>query len=195
MRVGLIRHFRVEQPLPGGWRTAAELHAWRSRYDLSRVTPVSIDLGAKPWASCWSSDLERAVLTAKAVFGGPIEYTPLLREADFAEFRTGALRLPLWVWRQLLRAAWLTGHQSQRACRDEFLRRVRLVAERIESQQNDLLVVSHAGMMAYLSAELRRRGFVGRKLRVAEPATLHVYERIASACSPAAGPARLDPTK
>ena len=41
----------------------------------------------------------------------------------------------------------------------------------------DTLVVSHAGMMAYLSADLRRRGYSGPKLRIAKHATLYTYEK------------------
>ena len=41
----------------------------------------------------------------------------------------------------------------------------------------DTLVVSHAGIMAYLSSELRRRGFAGPKLRIAKHATAYVYEK------------------
>jgi hypothetical protein len=43
--------------------------------------------------------------------------------------------------------------------------------------RQDTLVVSHAGMMAYLSAELRRRGFAGPKLRWAKHATAYIYEK------------------
>ncbi|HEX8281488.1 MAG TPA: histidine phosphatase family protein, partial [Chthoniobacterales bacterium] len=114
---------------------------------------------------------------AKAVFRGEVECTPLLREPEFAEFRTGRLRLPVPVWRWWLRLAWMTGHQSQRGCRDEFRRRVAAVADRLCALEGDTLVVSHAGMMAYLSRELRRRGFSGPKLRIAGHATAYVYER------------------
>jgi broad specificity phosphatase PhoE len=177
MRIGLVRHFPVEHPFPGGWRTSAELQGWRERYDASPAILGEADLGPFHWSDCISSDLERAVGTAKAVFAGPIETTPLLREPDFAPFGTGPLRLPVWVWRWTLRISWMTGHKSQRACRDEFRRRVVTAADLLESKRNDVLVVSHAGMMAYLSAELRRRGFAGPGLRIAKHATLYLYER------------------
>jgi hypothetical protein len=74
------------------------------------------------------------------------------------------------------RFSWLTGHRSQRACRDDFRRRVSEVADRLCRARRDTLVITHAGMMAYLSRELRRRGFVGPKLRIARHATAYVYE-------------------
>ena len=169
MRIGLLRHFPVEEGFPAGWRTAAELQRWREQYDVSPAIVGTADVGALPWDECLSTDLERAFATARAVFRGPIKKTALLVNRS--------LRLPLSVWRWVLRLSWLTGHRSQRACRNEFRTRVRAVADLLETKSGNILVVSHAGMMAYLSAELRRRGFAGPKLRVAKHATLYLYEK------------------
>lgn len=177
MRIGLLRHFPVVEKFPVGWKTAAELSAWRERYDAAAVLVGAADLGDGGWRACLASDLPRAQATAKAVFGGDIETTPLLREAEFAPFRTGNLRLPVWGWQWLLRLAWMSGHRSQRACRDDFRRRVVAVADRLRGASEDTLVVSHAGMMAYLSAELRRRGYSGPALRLAKHATVYRYAK------------------
>lgn len=176
MRIGLLRHFPVEHPFPTGWRTAAELHEWRQTYDASPAMGEA-DLGSVPWAHCLSSDLERAVVTARAVFAGDIQHTPLLREAEFVPLQTGNLRLPVLVWRWVLRLIWATGHSSQRACRDDFQRRIRETSDLLETQPQDTLVVSHAGLMIYLSAELNRRGYTGAKLRMPKHATLYLYEK------------------
>ncbi len=179
MRIGLIRHFPVAEGYPVGWRTAADLHAWRERYDLSEVAVGSCDLGGVNWQACLSSDLPRARITAQAVFRGEIKFTELLREGSFAQFRTGRLRLPVNAWQWVLRLAWITGHSSQRACRDDFRQRVVAVADRLTTTEPrlDTLVVSHAGMIAYLSAELRRRGFVGPKLGRPDHATIYIYTK------------------
>lgn len=133
------------------------------------------------WDECLSSDLDRAVATASAIFNGPIEKTALLREPELAQFQTGALRLPVWGWRWILRLSWMSGHRSQRSGRDDFRRRVLALADLLERKSGSILVVSHAGMMAYLSAELRRRGFAGPKLRIAQHAKLYLYERLPAA--------------
>lgn len=167
-----------------GWKTAAELQAWRQRYDASPAIVGRAELGEATWDYCLSSDLERAFVTATTVFSGPVEKTPLLREPEFAQFATGDLRLPMAAWRWILRLSWMSGHRSQRACRDEFRARVKAVADLLDARSDNVLVVSHAGMMAYLSRELRRRGFVGPKLRVAKHATLYIYERSSAAEQP-----------
>ena len=168
MRIGLIRHFPVEQQFPSGWKTSAELLLWREQYEASPVILGQADLGSFEWTQCISSDIERAVATAKAVFRGPFEQTPLLREPDFAQFGTGDLRLPVWIWRWILLLSWAAGHSSQRACRDEFRRRVAAMADLLEGTTGDVLVVSHGGMMTFLSAELRRRGFSGQQPGIRE---------------------------
>jgi broad specificity phosphatase PhoE len=177
IRIGLIRHFPVEESFPSGWKTAAELQSWRQKYDASPAIVGQSDLGSFQWSECISSDLERALTTARKVFNGNIEKSPLLREAEFAQFQTGNLRLPVFVWHWALRFCWMTGHKSQRACRDDFRSRVAGVADLLEAKAGNILVVSHAGMMAFLSAELRRRRFIGPKLKIARHATLYIYER------------------
>ena len=177
MRIGLLRHFPVVEPLPSGWRTAGELHEWRERYDAAEVQLGKFELGGIDWGACVASDLPRAKRTAAEVFPGEIEHTELLREAEFAPFQTGNLRLPVLAWRWMIRGAWITGHNSQRACRDDLRRRVQTMADRLSAAEEDTLVVSHAGMMLYLSTELRRRGFSGPKLRIAKHAVAYVYER------------------
>ena len=177
MRVGLLRHFAVSEPLPRGWLTAAQLHAWRQRYDAADAHPTDVTLDVAEWPRCYSSDTARAYFTARTLYAGEIVQTPLLREADVAQFRTGRLLLPVPVWRWVLRFAWMTGHRSQRAARDDFRSRVQAVADLIESAESDTLLVSHAGMMAYLRPELVRRGFRGPRFRIAEHARLYVFER------------------
>lgn len=177
MRVGLVRHFKVSEPLPSGWMTSDELQEWRARYDLAEVCPIPVAQEGANWHRCYASDLDRAHKTAQALYSGEILATPELREAEFGSFRTGRLRLPVLVWRWALRLAWMTGHSSQRQFRDDFLSRVRSVADLIESHEGDLLIVSHAGMMLYLRKELLRRGFCGPKFGIADHANIYIYGR------------------
>lgn len=177
MRIGLARHFPVLEPWPGGWRTAAELQAWRLRYDAAETRPLPVEDETARWARCYASDLTRAQTTARVMYQGEIITHAGLREAEFAPFATGSLRLPVWLWRTLIRLAWMNGHASQRHLRDDFFARVRSIAELIESQQQDLLIVSHAGMMFYLRKELLRRGFRGPAFQMAGHARVYVFER------------------
>ena len=173
VRIGLVRHFPVSEGMPRGWMTGRELHAWRQRYDVAAVNPCAIGAVRHAWSCCLSSDLPRAVTTAQALHDGSITLTPLLREPQLAEFRTGRLRLPSTVWPWVLRLAWMTRHPSQRRARIDFQE-----ADLLDDTREHTLVVSHAGMMAFLRAELVRRGFSGPSFRVAEHARLYVFERV-----------------
>src|SRR5262249_16087864 len=159
------------------WKTAAELQSWREQYDAAQPVVGAYELGATLWQRCITSDLERARVTAATVFPGPIEYTPLLREAKFATFQTGSLRWPVRVWYLAVGLGWMGGWGSQRACRNDFLRGAGEVTKLLTATDQDTLVVSHAGMMAFLGAELRRFGFKGPKLRIAKHAAVYLYEK------------------
>lgn len=177
MRIGLIRHFPVTEPMPRGWLNSSDLQEWRHRYDAADVIATTIDTGETDWRVCISSDLPRAYRTAQAAFTGEIRQTPQLREPEFAEFATGRLRLPPTAWKMAMMLAWLSGHSSQRAFRDDFKHRVRTIADELTAMNENVLVVSHAGMMSYLARELKRRGFTDPSFRVAHPAELYLFER------------------
>lgn len=177
MRIGLARHFPVSVPWPTGWRTSAELQDWRERYDIAEVNPFPVADETPRWSRCYTSNLPRAETTARAMFRGEITSLALLREGTFGPFGTGGLRLPVWAWRMVIRLAWLGGHASQKHLRDDFFGRVRSVADLIESHQEDLLLVSHAGMMMYLRKELIRRGFRGPRFGIAQHARVYEISR------------------
>ena len=177
LRIGLLRHFPVPLGMPSGWLSAQDLRRWRADYDSAEVTVGAFDLGGIDWQHCLASDLPRTRRTAAEVFAGDIEHTALLREPSLPDFRTGGLRLPALGWQLLWRGAWLLNHASQRATRADFERRVAAAADHLCGLRGDVLVVSHAGMMAMLSAELRRRGFSGPRLRIAAHARAYVYSR------------------
>jgi broad specificity phosphatase PhoE len=163
--------------MPGGWMTAEHLLNWRVEYDASTAIAGPIDAGSEVWRRCLSSDMQRAYVTAKAAYSGEITQTPLLREPDMPNFQTGNLSLPVWIWEWVLRFAWITSHPSMRTARDEFMNRVKSVGDLLDRSAEDTLVVSHAGMMAYLRKDLIRRGFSGPKFKLAEHARLYVFER------------------
>ncbi len=156
--------------------TAHELHLWRQRYDGADVHLAEVEDESSRWARCYASDMSRAQATARAMWSGEFLTRSELREVEFAPFATGNLRLPVWLWRRLVQAAWMTGHLSQRSLRDDFQARVRATADLVEASAEDILIISHAGMMHFLSRELLKRGFRGPKLSVAEHARVYIFE-------------------
>ncbi|MBX3724775.1 MAG: histidine phosphatase family protein [Xanthomonadales bacterium] len=191
MHIGLVRHFPVTEAMPRGWLSSDDLHHWPFRYDAAEPVVGEFDLGGVRWQACLCSDQPRAIATAVRIHGEGVEHTPLLREARFERFRTGGLRLPFGAWKWRLRLSWMSGHASQRHCRDDFRHRVGTVADRLVAMDRDVLVVSHAGMIACLATALRRRGFVGPVVRAARHAHTCVYRK-ARICTPVGGVAEAD---
>jgi len=177
MRIGLIRHFPVNHAMLRGWFTASELHQWRKLYDAAEPQLGIVDVQPESWPQCWASDTRRTLMTAQKVYSGSVQATHLLREPDIAEFQTGNLRLPYWAWRLVLHMAWLSGHSSQRRMRDDFFQRIQTIIKRLESEQQDTLLVSHAGIMMYLRAALLKHGYSGPKFKFAACGQLYVFEK------------------
>jgi broad specificity phosphatase PhoE len=178
VRIGLIRHFEVTQPMPAGWLSAADLTRWLTEYNRAGVIARPLDLGGIAWGKCFSSDLPRAYTTAQAAFSGPIRQMPELREPNIVPVPMGNLRLPLTVWRLMLHLAWLSSHSSQLPAKTDFLRRLDfLKTEVLAKAEENTLIVSHAGMMAFLRKELMALGFHGPSFRLAENGKLYVFEK------------------
>ncbi len=177
MRIGLVRHFKVQEPIPSGWVTSAHLVKWREAYEIADVEVAEVDLRGYEWPQCWASDAPRAQTTAKAAYSGPITTFHELREAEVLPFQTGNVPLPFPVWHLLLRLSLATGHSSQRSARDSFINRIREMTDKLVAQTMDTLVVSHAGVMYFMRKELLRRGFKGPKFKVAKHGHLYVFEK------------------
>jgi len=178
MRVGLVRHFEVKRGFPRRWLTARELQQWRVEYEESSIIPKPVDLGVIPWQRCLCSDADRAVQTAQAIHQGPIVPLAALREVTVQEYGTGRLRLPPVGWRLLTRLAWAWDHPSQRESRRVFFGNLKtVVQEHLQPLREDLLVVSHGGLMWFLRKELIRLGYRGPNFMLAENGKLYVFER------------------
>src|SRR4051812_21779068 len=67
MRIGFIRHFPVEEALPRGWRTSAELMRWRERYDGELRVMRNFDA-----LSASTPESSRSILAGSCWFGSDL---------------------------------------------------------------------------------------------------------------------------
>jgi broad specificity phosphatase PhoE len=134
---------------------------------------------AVAWQSCRSSDLPRALFTARMLFQGPIEPTPALREVPFAPVTSSPVKLPLIGWQMLSRAGWFFDHASQPEGRTQTRARVRSFLADLARTQGEgrVLLVTHGFLMQMLQAELHRSGFKGRLPWRPRFARVYVFER------------------
>ena len=160
VKVGLVRHFRVKHDYPPKLLvTPDEVADWFLGYDAADIEYGHVDLSGGNWQHCFCSDLPRAIKTAEAIFKGDIVVLEDL------------------VWAVLVRLVWyLKSHpnvETRRAVRE----RSRRVIDQVLRADGDSLIVSHAALMPFLRAELRRRGFRGPWFGQAANGLLYVFER------------------
>ncbi|AIQ46674.1 hypothetical protein R70723_12935 [Paenibacillus sp. FSL R7-0273] len=181
MRIGLVRHFKVEHPRLRGWVTGEQFNRWVAEYDEARILPEACADYGEGWGYCISSDLSRAADTARHIFTGEIKYSPQLREIGVTA-ASGSLRgfkLPSVCWLVLGRLLWLSGHASQPESRQATSRRIKAMLDHIEArpEQTDVLLVTHGLLMKQLELELRRRKYTGGRMSHPRNGQLYVYEK------------------
>ena len=175
MRIGLLRHFKVDCPHKK-MMTSKEFREWSEKYEHSGIIKKHVEMYGIQWDICYSSDIPRAVATAKEVYSGNIRMDKLLREVDNAPFiHTERLRLPFEVWHICGRLAWYFKSKSQPESIIGTRKRIRAFLRSIDWSQENILIVCHGFMMFNICLELFRLGFHGTKLRRVKNGFLYQY--------------------
>ncbi len=176
MRIGLVRHFKVNCPHKA-FMTSEEFRVWSEKYEHAGVFKKQVNMAGIHWDICYSSDLERAVTTAKEVYSGNIYLDHLLREVDNAPFiNTSRIHLPFFMWHFFGRLAWFFKSKSQPESIGDTRRRVRTFIRNIDWDKDNVLIVSHGFLIFNLIYELFRLGFTGKELRHVKNGFLYIYE-------------------
>ena len=163
MRIGLVRHFKVNCPHKK-FMTAKEFKEWTEKYERSKVMVKPVEMNGITWDICYVSNMPRAITTAKEVYGGQLYIEKLLREVDTAPFiHADKIKLPFEVWHIFGRIAWLFKWESQPETRQATRKRVRQFLAKIDYDNENILIVSHAFMIFNIQRELRRMGFRGNR--------------------------------
>lgn len=163
MKIGVVRHFRIPHSQVR-MVDGSGFDQWASWYDTIDVKAMDVPAAGPEWQLCYASDLPRAAFTAKTMFKGPVEVTPLLREVPFTSFFPRKLVLPLIVWQATSRLGWWLNHGSQLETRTQTKARItEFVAKlRMEHPDRNVLVVTHGFYMQWLQKELVLAGFRGK---------------------------------
>lgn len=175
MRIGLLRHFKVNCPHKR-LMTSEEFREWSEKYEISRVIKKDVEMYGIEWDICYVSDLPRAVTTAKEVYSGNIMVDKLLREVDNAPFiHTERLKLPFEIWHICGRLAWYFKSKSQPETIEGTRKRIRQFLDQIDWSKENILIVFHGFMLYNFQRELRKRGFEGEKIRKVKNGVLYQY--------------------
>lgn len=175
MKIGLIRHFKVDLK-KNRFMSAEEYNKYISNYDISEVIPNEIVVD-KEWDKCYCSSLSRAVTTAKTVYDGELIITDKLVEIPSAAWRNIRFRIPYNVWTLLNRLAWIRNHVSQPEGRKTTLKRVNEILNTIlKEKDKNILIVSHAGTLYEVQKILIKKGFRGNYFLKPRNGKLYVFE-------------------
>jgi broad specificity phosphatase PhoE len=177
MRIGLLRHFKVNCPHKK-MMTSEEFREWSEKYEVSKVIKKKVEMYGTEWDICYASDLPRAITTAQEVYSGNVMIDKLLREVDNAPFiHTERIRLPFELWHICGRLAWYFKSNSQPETIIGTRKRINDFLDRIDWSQENVLIVFHGFMLYNFQKELRKRGFKGKKTRFVKNGVLYEYLR------------------
>lgn len=180
MIIGLLRHFKVNCPFET-WMDSAAFQTWNLQYDIAEVTVKPIDLRGIQWNLCWSSDLPRAIATAKQVGVRDVTIDARLREVPMSpDVKTKRKKLTLW-WMVRSRFAWKRNDPSQTEGQIATSKRITSFLDDLFQQakpDDNILLVCHGFLMRELSKELARRGFDCEKFVHAENGCLYLMKQI-----------------
>ncbi len=162
MKIGLVRHFKVNQKINKTFLLPEEFNKAIEEYDACPVIPNGLKINSSKWDICYCSTLPRAITTAEAIYDKEIIKTNLIVEVPISSFTKKNIKLPALAWQLGARIAWYNSHYSQ--TEDIFATRKRI--EKFynlisNSGHENILVVAHGYFLKALEVELKKKEFIG----------------------------------
>lgn len=181
MRIGLIRHFKVDYHKKF-FMTSKQFKEWEKNYNNSDVIKKDVELLGIKWDKCYSSTLIRAIITAKYVYKHDIVKTDLISETIIDPIFKSDFKLPYWFWAVGGRIAWLCNHKSQEENKAITNYKAKRFVDVLQDEakkdgKENILIVTHGFFMYSLQKELKKRGFIGKLVRGPKNGILYLYKK------------------
>lgn len=178
MKLGLVRHFKVDYKsyhpfyYPDEYRTAIK------GYDEADIILGNTLLNGIDWQICFCSTFKRAMQTAEHIFKKEILKTELLREVDLAPFTNRKIKLPTFIWHGGARISWAMNSKSQPETKNKTIERMKTVySMAMQTNLDNVLIVSHGFFMKCFADYLRKNGFKGIIDQIPHNGKLYVFEK------------------
>jgi len=178
MKIGLMRHCKVQAPKRRTFLTSDEFADWVSAYNDSEIVYHPLEKwSATAWDCCYASDMPRAIKSARYIYPDNIRISGLLKEINIAPVFQTRIKLPLALWLVLGRVGWLLEHSSQERKPDTLVRARQIINEIESNVEEDaaVLVVTHGAFMTVLSRELIGKGYAGRRINRPRNSAIYTY--------------------
>ncbi len=178
MKIGLIRHFKVDAPFYNKPLNSIEFANSQLVYHKSPVITQPVNLNGIGWKKCYCSTIQRAKRTADNIYNGEIIYTEKLVEVELSPVFDTSKKLPFNIWVILGRLAWLFGHHSQIESKTDTIKRCKDLMNLLNADEAEsILIVSHGFFMHEFAKHLKKNGFKGKIDYAPLNATLYLFER------------------
>lgn len=177
MKIGLVRHFKVNHPFPDKlFLSKSEVIKWFTEYDKTEnIQHKNVDLYNIDWKRCYSSTMVRAVNTANHIYSGEIVKITELQELDIIHRLPDKIKLPFLVWGLVVRITSFSSNNDTDKFKNDI---IAFVDKILETEKDDILIVSHWFVMRVIRQELIKRGFRGDRFKSNEYGTLYVFEEV-----------------
>ncbi len=168
MKIGLVRHFKVDYTTPKRCNQEEYDHSVRMYNEAGVIFPETFP-ETNEYGVCYSSSMRRALETARYLYGNKPEeiiVSDLLVEIPIrAAFKTN-FRIPVKTWNIINRFHWAFNSRRALETREQSKERAMRFLNSIfeaHSENTGILIVSHGLFMVTLQVELTRLGFKGRE--------------------------------
>lgn len=176
MKIRLLRHFEVINQAPKRCNSE-EYNQACLQYDSSDIVENIPDLSIDDYSICFSSNIKRAVNTARTVFQKEIIITNELAEVPIRALFKTRIRIPFVLWNIINRIGWLLNCKKLPETRRQTRERAsRFLAKLCQSNHQNVLIVTHGFFMLTLQEELLKRGFKGERIVRARHGLLYEFE-------------------
>ena len=177
MKIGIVRHFKVEEHTTKYWMSAQQFSEWVDHYNRASIEENTM-ITASDWDCCYSSDMDRALQTTERLYQGKPVITPHLREIDIKPLFQTRLKLHLNMWLFLGRAGWIFNHPSQES-RSLTSNRANHILNEIEEgyKGRNVLIVTHGAFMMVLRKALIERGYIGDRFYKPENGRVYIFKK------------------
>lgn len=179
MKIGLLRHFKVNRRAPKHCNSE-EYDRSISEYDRADIIIQNVAVSPADYPVCYASSMKRAVETAREVYDNEIIFTDELVEIPLRSIFKTTFKLPFKLWNVINRLGWAFNSKKvpepKHRSRERAVRFLEKILESNDGNQN-ILIVSHGLFMVNLQIELSRLGFKGDGFFRAEHGRLYEFHR------------------
>lgn len=153
MKIGLVRHFKVNQPLPKKkLLSKPEVIEWFVGYDNNLdIEYKKVNLSGIDWKRCFSSPMIRTLHTANHIYHGQIEEIAELKELSILHRLPGSIKLPFLIWAIIVRIQSFSSNKDTDKFRDGI---ISFIDKIIVNEEDDILIISHWFVMRVIRQEL-----------------------------------------